>query len=73
MSALKQVMHVIGSHHIPNQLLETNCEKLGGLLSNGEYAWFASGSNIIIYSKQLGSVVSHRSFAENLKVKNTFK
>jgi len=70
MSALKQVMQVIGSHHISNELLESDCDKSGGLISNGEYAWFAAGANIILYSKQLGSVVSSRSFATNQKDKS---
>ncbi|XP_022175974.1 protein ELYS-like isoform X2 [Myzus persicae] len=70
MSALKQVMQVIGSHHISNQLLESDCNKSGGLISNGEYAWFAAGADIILYSKQLGSVVSSRSFATNQKDKS---
>lgn len=70
MSALKQVMQVIGSHHISNQLLESDCDKSGGLISNGEYAWFAAGANIILYSKQLGSVVSSRSFAADQRDKS---
>ncbi|KAL5237944.1 hypothetical protein ACI65C_005354 [Semiaphis heraclei] len=70
MSAVKQVMQVIGSHHISNQLLESDCDKSGGLISNGEFAWFAAGANIILYSKQLGSVVSTRSFATNQKDKS---
>lgn len=70
MSALKQVMNVIGSHHISNRLLNSDDEKCGGLISNGQYAWFISGANIILYSKQLGSVVSSRSFAVNQKDKS---
>uniref|UniRef100_A0A2S2P3S5 Protein ELYS n=1 Tax=Schizaphis graminum TaxID=13262 RepID=A0A2S2P3S5_SCHGA len=70
MSSLRQVMQVIGSHHISNQLLESDCEKSGGLISNGEYAWFAAGANIILYSKRLGSIVSSRSFAANQKDKS---
>ncbi|KAE9543994.1 hypothetical protein AGLY_001683 [Aphis glycines] len=70
MSSLKQVMQVIGSHHISNQLLDSDCDKSGGLISNGEYAWFAAGANIILYSKQLGSIVSSRSFAANQKDKS---
>eukprot|EP00102_Acyrthosiphon_pisum_P024721 XP_016661931.1 PREDICTED: protein ELYS [Acyrthosiphon pisum] len=70
MSTLKQEMQVIGSNHISNELLESDCDKSGGLISNGEYAWFAAGANIILYSKQLGSVVSSRSFATNQKDKS---
>ncbi|XP_026815806.1 MATH and LRR domain-containing protein PFE0570w-like [Rhopalosiphum maidis] len=70
MSSLRQVMQVIGSHHISNQLLESDCDKSGGLISNGEYAWFAAGANIILYSKRLGSIVSSRSFAANQKDKS---
>lgn len=70
MSALKQVMQVIGSHHISNRLLDSNDDKCGGLLSNGQYAWFVSGANIILYSKQLECVVSSRSFAGNQKDKS---
>lgn len=77
MSALKQVMQVIGSHQISNKLLDSNNDKCGGLITNGQYAWFVSEANIILYSKQLGSVVSSRSFACNqkdksLKVRNKF-
>lgn len=68
MSAIQQVMHTIGSHHISDQLLENKCDKkFGGLLSNGQYAWFASGANVILYSKQLESIVSSRSFLGNQK------
>lgn len=69
MSALTQVMHVMGSHRISNQLSDSNTEKFGGLLANGQYAWFAFDSNIVLYSKQFGSVVSSRSFAGNQKDK----
>lgn len=72
MSALKQVMHVVDLHHLPNQLFESDCDKLGGLLNGSQYAWFASGSNIVLYSKQLGSVVSQRSFLESSKVRISF-
>jgi len=70
MSALKQVMQVIGSHHISDQLLESDCDKSGGLISNGEYAWFAAGPNIILYSKRLGFIISSRSFIANQKDKS---
>lgn len=70
MSAMKQVMQVIGSHPISDQLLESDCDKSGGLISNGEYAWFAAGAEIILYSKQFGSIVSSRSFATNQKDKS---
>ncbi|XP_025191116.1 protein ELYS-like [Melanaphis sacchari] len=70
MSSLRQVMQIIGSHHISDQLLESDCPKSGGLISNGGYAWFAAGANIILYSKQLGSIVSSRSFAANQKDKS---
>lgn len=70
MSALKQVMQVIGSHPISNQLLESDCDKSAGLISNSEYAWFAAGANLVLYSKQFGSIVSSRSFAVNQKDKS---
>lgn len=70
MSALKPVMQVIGSHPISNQLLESDSDKFGGLISNGQYAWFAYGSDITLYSKHLGSVVSSKSFATNQKDKS---
>lgn len=70
MSASKPVMQVIGSHPISNQLLQSNSNKFGGLISDGQYAWFTNGAEITLYSKHLGSVVSSRSFATNQKDKS---
>lgn len=70
MSALTQVMHVMDSHKIPNQLSESSTKKFGGLLANGKYAWFASEANFILYSKQFSSIMSSRSFAGNQKDKS---
>ncbi|XP_050440382.1 protein ELYS-like isoform X2 [Adelges cooleyi] len=70
MSSLNQVMQVIDSHQLPTQLYETDCERLGGLIADGLYAWFASETNIVLYSKQLGSIVSSRLFGDNLKDKS---
>lgn len=77
MSALTQVMHIMDSHRIPDQLSEFNSEKFGGLLANGKYTWFASEANFILYSKQFSSIVSSRSFAggqkdKSIKVRNHF-
>lgn len=77
MSSLSQVMQVVDSHHISNKLLESESKKFGGLITNGQYAWFASETNIFLYSKQLGSIISSKSFAEktnkSIKVRNIFE
>lgn len=71
MSSLTQVMQVISSHQLPAQLLEFDKKsKLSGLINNGLYAWFAYEANIILYSKQLGSIVSSRIFGDNFKDKS---
>lgn len=70
MAALKEVMHTISSQRISNQWLESNCDKSGGFLMKGQYAWFASGANIVLYSKQLGFIVSSRSFDSDQKDKS---
>ncbi|XP_050548885.1 protein ELYS isoform X2 [Daktulosphaira vitifoliae] len=70
MSSLKQVMQVINSHQLPAQLIESNKSKLTGLINNGLYAWFAFEANIILYSKQLESIVSSRIFGDNFKDKS---
>lgn len=64
-------MRVVDAHQISDQLLKSDGGDIfGGLITNGQYAWFASGSKMIIYSKLLGSVVSSKSFAVNQKDKS---
>lgn len=70
MSALKPVMKVIGSHPISNQLFESESDKFGGLITDSQYAWFTNGADITLYSKQLGSIISSKSFAINQKDKS---
>lgn len=70
MSSLQEVMQVINTHHISNQLLESDSEKIGGLITDSHYAWFAFEATIVLYSKQLGSVVSSRSFGDHHKDKS---
>lgn len=70
MSALNQIMRVVDAHQISDQLSESDGDIFGGLITNGQYAWFASGPKMIIYSKLLGSVVSSKSFAANQKDKS---
>lgn len=78
MSDSNQVFSVVDSHRISSRLLESNSEKFGGLLTDSQYAWFAFDAKIVIYSRQLGSEVSSRSFNDdqndsNLKVKDLLK
>lgn len=70
MSALNQIMRVVDTHQIYDQLLESDGDIFGGLITNSQYAWFASGPKMIIYSKLLGSIVSSKSFAVNQKDKS---
>ncbi|VVC44631.1 Hypothetical protein CINCED_3A002568 [Cinara cedri] len=70
MAALKEVMHTISSQRISNQWLESNCDKSGGFLMRGQYVWFAFGANIVLYSKQLGFILSSRSFDSDQKDKS---
>lgn len=71
MSDVTEVMHVVDSHCVSERLSSApNRNGSGGLMNNGQYAWFADGPNMIVYSKYHGCVLSNRSFAVNQKDKS---